>query len=176
MSLTSIIGAIGSGSQQLVHAQSTMGGKNQNNTQSAMEQFITSSPDYQFRFNEGQRALERSAAAKGKLSSGNLMRDLVSFGQGQAAGAYEAEINRIMQMAGANVGSPSVAGQLAYKGTMSDVGGMNQAMGAIGYGINQWSNPNNWMNPNTQAGMINTQTGYTGGTAGVLSGDEWANW
>jgi hypothetical protein len=136
--------------------------------------FIKSSPDYQFRLAEGQRALERSSSARGMLKSGGLMRDLMSFGQGQAASAYESEINRIMTMAGATVGSPGVAGQLAAQGAAIQNRGQQQLMGGIGYGIGQLAQ--NWGTPSTQAGMIAGQTGYTGGASGVLSGAEWESW
>ena len=143
----------------------------------SMMDFITSSPDYQFRLAEGQRALERSAAAKGARVSGGLLRDLTSFGQGQAASAYEAEINRIMTMAGATVGSPGVAGQLAAQSAAIRSQGQQQLMGGIGYGIGQLAQ--NWGGGGTtQAGMLQNQTGYTGGVQGILRGDEWAstNW
>ena len=51
-------------------------------------QELMSNPDaiantnaYRFRFNEGQQALERSAAAKGMLRSGNTLAALTNYGQ-----------------------------------------------------------------------------------------------
>lgn len=147
-------------------------------TGGGIEEFIRSSPDYQFRLAEGQRAIERSAAGRGMLKSGNLLRELVSFGQGTAASAYESEINRIMTMAGATVGSPGVAGQIASQAAAIEGRGREQMLGGIGYGIGQIAQ--NWgqsvFNPASQAGSIFQQTGYTGGAAGVLSGEEWASW
>lgn len=102
--------------------------------------FITSSPDYQFRMQEGQRALERSASAKGMRNSGGLLRSLVQFGQGQASSAYDAEIQRIMTMAGATIGSPGMAGQLISQGQQNQYNAQQNAIGAIGYGINQYMN------------------------------------
>jgi len=50
----------------------------------------TSSPDYQFAFNEGQKALERSAAARGKQFSGEQMKALQDYGQQAGYGmAYQ---------------------------------------------------------------------------------------
>ena len=155
------------------------GGGGMDSGVSPIQQFIQSSPEYQFRFNEGQRALERSASARGMLNSGNILRDLTTFGQNQASQAYSSEINRIMTMAGATIGSPSVAAQIQSNAAGVSAQGQNQMAGAIGYGVGQiaqnWNNAGNWANPNTQSGMINSQTGYTGGVSGVLSGDEWAN-
>lgn len=140
--------------------------------------FITSSPDYQFRFAEGQRALERSNAAAGMLNSGNLLLDLVGYGQGKAAEAYNAEINRIMTMAGATIGSPGTAGQLISSGGSSAAStvaqGQNVMTSQLGYGLAGAINAFN--QPTTANSMISGQTGYTGGASGVLSGNEFASW
>lgn len=45
-------------------------------------------PGYQFAFDEGQRAIERSAAARGTLGSGGTLRALVRYGQGMADQQY----------------------------------------------------------------------------------------
>lgn len=42
-------------------------------------------PGYKFQFDQGAQALERSAAAKGMLQSGNYLQDLVKYGQGMAS-------------------------------------------------------------------------------------------
>jgi len=139
--------------------------------ESSIAQFIKSSPDYQFRLAEGQRAIERSAAARGQLKSGGLLRALIDYGQGQAAGAYESEINRIMTMAGATMGSPGVAGQLASQAAMTQQAGTNQMMGSIGYGINQGINA--YMNRPLQtapAGAIgSTPSWYGTGGMGTIT-------
>lgn len=62
--------------------------------------YDASDPSYLWRFNEGQRALERSAAAKGQLGSGNVMQELVGYGQGMASTEYAAEFDRMMRAAG----------------------------------------------------------------------------
>ncbi len=49
----------------------------------------TTSPGYQFRFGEGQRAVEGSAAAKGLLMSGGNLKDLTRFGLGAAQGGAQ---------------------------------------------------------------------------------------
>jgi hypothetical protein len=60
----------------------------------------TASPGYQFRFNEGQRAVDSSAAAKGMLMSGGTLKDLTRFGQGVAAADFNDQFNRVMSVAG----------------------------------------------------------------------------
>ena len=46
-------------------------------------------PGYQFRLEEGQRALQQSAAAKGMLRTGNTWKDLQRYGQGMATAEYD---------------------------------------------------------------------------------------
>lgn len=55
---------------------------------------------YQFQYNQGQQALERSAAAKGMSGSGNVLAELMKYGQGQASQAYDTEANRLAALAG----------------------------------------------------------------------------
>jgi hypothetical protein len=54
-------------------------------------------PGYQFRMEEGQKALERSAAARGGLGSGRMMKDLSRFGQGLASQEYQNAYSRFNQ-------------------------------------------------------------------------------
>lgn len=51
-------------------------------------------PGYQFRLDEGRRALETSAAARGGLLSGRTLKDLTSYGQGLASQEYQNAYNR----------------------------------------------------------------------------------
>lgn len=53
-----------------------------------------SDPGYQFAFDEGQRALEQSAAARGLLRTGGTLQDLVDYGQGMGAQQYQNVWNR----------------------------------------------------------------------------------
>lgn len=43
------------------------------------------SPGYNWRLQQGQQAIERSAAARGMRNSGNVLKDLLRFGQGTAS-------------------------------------------------------------------------------------------
>jgi len=60
---------------------------------------FTESPGYQFRVDEGQRALERSAAAKGSLQSGATLKALTKYGQGVAGQQYDQYLNRLQGLA-----------------------------------------------------------------------------
>lgn len=49
----------------------------------------TQSPGYQFRMDEGLKAIERGAAARGRIDSGETMKALQTYGQGVAAQDFE---------------------------------------------------------------------------------------
>lgn len=51
-------------------------------------------PGYAFRMQEGQKALERSAAARGGLMSGGTMKALTQYGQDAASQEYQNAYNR----------------------------------------------------------------------------------
>jgi hypothetical protein len=61
---------------------------------------IEDSNAYKFRFNQGQQALERSAAAKGMLNSGNTLAALAEYGQGMASQEYGNEFDRLLRASG----------------------------------------------------------------------------
>jgi hypothetical protein len=51
-------------------------------------------PGYQFRLDEGTRALERGAAARGGVLSGGALRGVTRYGQDYASGEYQNAYNR----------------------------------------------------------------------------------
>lgn len=58
---------------------------------------FASDPSYQWRFREGQRALERGAAARGTLLTGRLQARLADEGQQMASQEYGNAFNRALQ-------------------------------------------------------------------------------
>ncbi len=50
---------------------------------------LTQDPSYQFRLAEGQKALEKSMAARGMLNSGQSMKAITDYGQNMASTAYD---------------------------------------------------------------------------------------
>ena len=131
------------------------------------------SPGYEFRFDEGQRAIERSAAARGGLMSGGMGRELVRYGQGVATSEFGNYANRLASLAGigqtanqqgiyagANAGSQvgTTSGQLGQtimsSGTAQAFGiagagnalasGIQGAAGAFGAGIQQYGAGQGW--------------------------------
>lgn len=100
----------------------------------------TASPGYQFRLDEGNRAIENSAASKGMLMSGGTLKDIDRFSQGLAASDYNDQFNRMMAIAGGGqqaVNTGVQAGQNYASGASAALGDIGQAK-ASGYaGQNQ---------------------------------------
>ena len=149
-------------------------------------------PGYGFRFDQGQKALERSAAARGGLISGNTGGALQQFGQGLASQEYQTAFNRyqtersarlnpLQSLAG--VGQTSV-NQLGAAG-QNYASGMGEALGAgaqarasgymgganaIGGGIGQYMGyqQNQATNSLLQQALANRNSGagYGGGGGG----------
>ena len=65
----------------------------------AQAQFLES-PGYQFQLEQGQKAIDRSAAARGMLRSGATMEASQRFGQGLAAQDFTTYYNRLAGLAG----------------------------------------------------------------------------
>ena len=58
---------------------------------------FTESPGYQFRLGEGVKALDRSAASRGRLRSGAQDKALIRYGQDYATNEYDMFLNRYYQ-------------------------------------------------------------------------------
>ena len=99
-------------------------------------------PGYQFRFEEGQRALDRGAAAKGGLLSGGHAQKTIRYGQGMASQEFSNVYNRISNIAGLGQTSATNSGQYAMQagqgmGTAAAQGGYATAYGQQA-GANAW--------------------------------------
>lgn len=82
------------GTKSLAEIANLQGQNGRQQQQEAFNRF-TVSPDYQFRFGEGQKALQNTAAAKGSLYSGNTAKALTDYGQGMASQEYGNYYNRL---------------------------------------------------------------------------------
>jgi hypothetical protein len=71
--------------------------------------FMAQDPGFQFRMDEGRKALERSAAARGTLLTGGTAKALARYGQDYAAGEFGSIFNRNLQLA--QLGERAAAGQ-----------------------------------------------------------------
>lgn len=61
---------------------------------------ISETGAYKFNFDEGQRAVERSAAASGMSGSGNVLAELAKYGSGLASQEYGKEADRLGSLSG----------------------------------------------------------------------------
>jgi hypothetical protein len=101
-----------------------------------MDQF-QQDPGYAFRMQEGMKALERSAAARGGLLSGGMLKGAQQYGQGLASQEYmnafnryqaerNARLNPLQSLAGVGQTATNQLGQAGQ--TMA--GNVGQALGA----------------------------------------------
>lgn len=139
------------------------------------------SPGYKFRFDQGRKAIENSAVARGVGTSGNTMQALTEYGQGVASQEYGTYLDQLLslmgygqtgvaQSAAASQGYASRAGEnMMAAGTARASGIIGQA-NAINAGINdfsRWSGyglggNSGYGTPGTFPGSFN-QTAYSSG-------------
>jgi hypothetical protein len=73
---------------------------------------LRNTPGYQFRLEEGTRALDRSAAARGSLFSGQTMKELEKLGIGLADQTYNDYVDDLTQQQGMGVNTAGSMGSL----------------------------------------------------------------
>lgn len=152
-----------------------------------MEQF-QADPGYAFRMGEGMKALERSAAARGGLLSGSMLKGAQRFGQGLASDEYTNAFNRyqterqarlqpLQSLAGVgqttaqqigqagmqtaqNIGQTQMAGAAAR--ASGYVGAANALGGSLGTGLGQYLNyqQNQAQNALLSQALANRPVGY----------------
>lgn len=136
-------------------------------------------PGYEFRMQEGQKALERSAAARGGLQSGGTMKAIGRYGQDYASNEYNnaynrfntdrtTRFNRLSSLAGvgqtANAQVASAGENYANQAGQNVMGSAN-AQGAAGMAkANAWggamnNGANNWMQLSMMNRMFPSQDG-----------------
>lgn len=126
---------------------------------------LASDPGYQFQLQQGQQALERSAAARGGLNSGGFAKGLSQYNQGLAATQFQNAWQRQFQQNQANFGNLfNTAGM-----------GQNSAqnLGALGQGYsNAMAGLYGALGNAQAAGTMGVTNGISGGvrSAGNLAG------
>ncbi len=80
------------------------------------------SPDYQFALQQGEQAVQQSAAAKGGLLSGGTEKDLTTFGQGLASQQFGNYVGRLQQLSQMGQGA---AGSIASADVSTGAGEAN---------------------------------------------------
>ena len=123
-------------------------------------------PGYAFRLSEGQKAIERSAAARGGLQSGSALKAAARFGQDMGSQEYQNAFNRyqinranqlnplqsmmgsgqsaanVMTGAAGNYGNQMAEGLTSMGNARASgyVGSANALTGALGQGLNFYQN------------------------------------
>lgn len=139
--------------------------------------WMTTDPGYAFRQQQGQQAIERSAAARGSLYSGATGMELQRYGQDYASNEFMNAFNRLGAISGTgqtatqNIGNSgsnyanSATGTLQYSGN-AQANGINAAGAARASGYlaqgNAWGN----FFGNTLSGALGTWQGSSGGSGG----------
>ena len=128
---------------------------------------VAEDPSFQFRLQEGQKALERSAAAKGTLMTGGFSKALTRYAQDYASGEYQNIFNRLFSVS--NMGLNAAQGAAGVGSTYSNNVGQNNANYANQYGDLVTGQGNA-----QAAGQIGSSNAW-GGTIGDLAniGSQW---
>lgn len=182
------------GQNRLMEILGLAGDPNAQGYGSAMRDFgmqdFQADPGYQFRQQQGQQGLERSAAARGGLLSGAAMKDAMRFGQGLASDEYANAFNRfqtnrsnklnpLQSLAGVGQTSTNqisqAAGNYATNAGNAMMGGADaRASGYLMQGrigsnlVNQLgsnfsrSNPGSFFNPSGAGSAVGNQVGQMG--------------
>lgn len=164
---------------------------------SLMQQFtgadLASDPGYKFRMEQGQAALENSAAARGSLFSGSTGKALTEYGQGFASNEFQNAWNRdrvergdtfnrlsgvagtgqtaVNQVNAAGQNAVNVAGQMAIGGANAQAAGQMAGANAWGDAFNHagaayMRQRPNYFNPYTQPGADGAYANPYGDTGG----------
>ena len=87
------------GANALTVASNLAGANGPDAAQAALGDFYTS-PGYQWRLDEGMRAVDSAAAARGMLRSGATLKEEQRHAQGLASGEFENYYNRLYNLSG----------------------------------------------------------------------------
>ena len=132
-----------------------------NYQQFGMKQF-TQDPGYAFRLQQGQKALDASAAARGGLISGNALKAAQGYGQEMGSQEYQNAFNRYQTERQAQLGPlQSLAGVGQTAANTLGSAGQNYASNVGNALVNQGVNVGN-------AGMVGANA-LTSGLTGALS-------
>lgn len=147
-------------------------------------QFLQTDPGYAFRLAEGQKALERSAAARGGLLSGATGKALTRYGQEAGSQEFTNAYNRLASLA--NLG-PRAAGVMSDLGTgyagaanqLGMTGAANQANLALMGGnirASQYGNYGSALNTalNTDWNKLGQRFGFGDGGSSIGYGSGYA--
>jgi hypothetical protein len=108
------------------------------------EQIMQSDPGYQFRLDQGNKAIENAARARGMYYSPATVKELLRYGQDYSSGEYGNIYNRLAGISGTGQTATTTGAGLGanYAGNVGNLlTGAANARGAAGIGAaNAWGN------------------------------------
>lgn len=116
---------------------------------------VTSDPGYAFRLQQGQQALERSAAARGGLQSGGTLKGLTQYAQDYASNEFQNAYNRFGN------------DQTNRFNRLSSLAGLGQTANGMTAQAGQ--------NYASQVGNNTMGAANAAGAASIASGNNWGN-
>lgn len=94
---------------------------------------LAQDPGYQFRLQQGERAINRAAAARGGRNSGRTLKELAQFGQGLASEEFDKSAQRQLALAGgADAQQIQLALNQAGRTDAASLAAQQQRAGALG--------------------------------------------
>lgn len=128
-------GAAGAGGTQNLGSPGVEGGQLMGNEDldAARMAALVKSPGYQFQLDEGEKALERSAAARSGLLTGAAGKAMTRFGQGLASTSYNSFMDRIAGLSGQGAAAAGAGANAAMQagaqqaGILANMGNASQA-------------------------------------------------
>jgi hypothetical protein len=101
-------------------------------------------PGYQWRQEQGEKALTRNASARGLMGSGKFLKDAMRFNQGEASQEFSNSFNRLMAAAGmgqtANREGSDYLTSGASAAAAGRIGQANAWNNALGQGVSMYNN------------------------------------
>lgn len=111
---------------------------------------MANDPGYQFRMDQGNQALQRSAAAQGNLLSGGTLKALDRYNQDYASGEFGNVYNRALQ----NFGAQNTTYGNTANAALNQFAGENQTyQNNVNAGLNQFAGENQTFQNNQAAGL-----------------------
>jgi hypothetical protein len=129
-------------------------------------------PGYGFRLSEGNKALERSAAARGMVMSGSMFKGAQRFGQDLASQEYQNAFNRYQVNRGNQLNplqSLMGAGQSATNTLTGEAGNLGRSLGENALGAGNARASGYVGSANAYASMLNNLASTAGSFAGMRS-------
>lgn len=130
---------------------------------------LINSPGYQFRLDQGNQAINRSAAAKGMLNSGNVLAELARYGQGMASTEYG---NRLSQLGNLSTQGMGQANRIGENEGNSTIGAANARASGITGRLSALSTDPNFANTTNSWGNVLKQ-GNWANPADIAGGATW---